>query len=269
MNEFERRVTLLPDHARGAKPEIIQWLDTVNAQLGTQGVTTELAKGLIINRNVLYVPEDVMEQVRQILAAHYGLLNEDQSELGKLQHRLDLAAATNYERFKVDPFLAIQEYQQTPWKKALAPFSGYGNSGIRFCTFADAVKAAVVRKKGKELAIDAVQRTQRIANMTPEEWNNYRAGIRWSQSAHAQDVLRESLEIAERVIGTTNFVRHLYFIKKACWEEALGFFLSFSSSQLLDRNSGLEIRPTDFLAGDLMGGGRRHLSTDLLLTPKT
>lgn len=265
MNEF-KDISFYPKYEERVDDKAKQWLTAVNEHLRTEGLTVDVAKGLLINRHALNIPSEIQLGVDHSLSSHYGLTGSDTDDgFGKLNHSMDLAAAVDYERFGIDPLIAIQEYKGTNWQESLSPYAQYQPSSfdIGFRGFAETSRAAVVAKKGNIFTSEAIGKSERIKNMSPKEWEEYRHGTRWSQSARAQEVLREGVSISEKIMEPTRSVYGLSFIKKEMWNEVLKYFLSFRSTQLLDENSHLrKMTVFDFMLGQV------HLSIEQLLLPK-
>lgn len=262
----ELRFTSQAEAAVGV--EARKWLASINAMILSQGLALEAAKGIFDNRHALSIDDESLAEVTRELAIHYGF---DASEaMGKLRLDLekDIKSALMFEQFDVDPFMAITEYKADNWIEKLAPYSRYiePREPIRFSTFAKACKAAVVSTKATELSQEADTERDRILTMPTQEWDEYRSGIRWSQSGRAEDVYRSLMYVVKQVYAITNPIDGLFFVKQDKNAEMLdNLFMPLQTAQALNQNSQLvDIKPTDFT----IRNRHIHLDNVLKLKPK-
>ena len=261
MSEVQE-VSFYPRYEERLGEDAKRWLATVNIALRNQGVTVDVSKTLVLNQEALNIPNPTKAGVVATLSNHYGL---EAIKGDSLPHIYNLKAAVDYEKFDVDPFTAIAEYQGYDWKGELAPFSERipEHLNLSFNTFADVNKAAVILSKGVELAQEAVAKRQIILDMTPEKWDEYRRGIRWSQSGRAKDIFREDMFVVEKVQDSTRIMSHLYFVREDRWNDMLLHFMELPSTLQLDHNS--QLASISYMELAL---SRVQLSIDRLLVPK-
>lgn len=242
---------------------VLARLDAIKAELQEKGAAPDAAKFLLVNRNFLNIPDSIMDSCRTTLADHYRLKKETVDRFGLLK---DVIACVELERFRLDPAVALKEYGQTQWQEKLVPYAEYqGAAKMSFADFVDSCKAAVVCQKGKELEKQANDEAKRILAMTPQEWDGYCKGERWSQGAHAADVKRERLFIAETVSKLARSAGSLFFVRSEQREGILTeLFSKFQTAQSLGKNSEVLVPSHD----DLIIS-RPYFSVDSLLRPRT
>ncbi|EKD86960.1 MAG: hypothetical protein ACD_37C00091G0006 [uncultured bacterium] len=263
-------VTFMPLIVEG-DPNANDHLRELNEQISSEGVTVDVAKILIANRNVLNIPGALQQTAWTTLASHYGFEPSSSGFMSENDHHRDISAAVDLEKFDVDPSAAIIEYRKHHWAEELGPFSEQfvRENSVSFAAFADVAMAAVISKKAGELTAEAEAEKQRILDMTPEEWEEYRQGIRWSQSGRASDVFREKTYVVEEILKVTRHVDGLYFIKTEKWDDVLTLFSGLQIAQQLYEKSELrKLEYGDFTTAMLLGGRQLALHRGNVLIPK-
>lgn len=261
-----KELAFTPRAEEGVGDEARKWLASINAIILSQGLALEAAKGIFFNQHALSIDDKDLAEVTSELANHYGFDVSEAKGNKRLELQGDVQSALEFEQFEVDPFKAITEYKTHNWTDELIPYSEYkSREPIRFSTFSKACRAAVVSIKATELSQKADGERDRILAMSTQEWNEYSEGIRWNQSARAQDVHRDLMNVVKQVLGTTKYIDGLFFIKQDKKDDMVrSVFRPLQTVQALNQNSQLvDIEPIDFM----MGNRNLHLGNVLIPKP--
>jgi len=261
-----KELSFTPRMAEVVGDDARQWLASMNAIILSQGVALEAAKGIFFNRYALSIDDEDLAEVTSELANHYGFDVNEAKGNKKLELQRDVQSALEFEQFEVDPFMAITEYNAHNWIDELTPYSEYKpREPIRFSTFSNSCRAAVVCIKATELSQKADVERDRILAMSTQEWNEYSNGVRWSQSARAQDVHRELMHVVKQVSDTAKYIDGLFFVKQDKREDMVrNIFKPLQTVEALNQNSQLiDIKPIDLM----MRNKSLHLGNVLIPKP--
>lgn len=209
----------------GNQPEIIQpypriqltddrrsWLAEINSSLAS-GVKIPIAdmKGLLQLRHGLNITDSRRALLREELGKHYGFspLQPSNDVQEPFRYDDDIAVAIDLENYMIDPRQALAEYQTVNWNQELEPYKnpvrGLATPPFRFSQFVAEIKSAIVYKAIDKRRARLNAEADRILAMSPDEWNEYRAGIRYAQEPYAEELRSNGLnhyDNLERVTRT-------------------------------------------------------------------
>lgn len=264
-------IRFYPRFARELGEDAHQWLSGLNAMIQGQGLVVDTAKGILVNRDVLDLPESVRASAQALLLAHYGLPVEDQNPTSQIEETRDILAAIELERFGLNPREAIVEFNRINWIGLLQNYSRYSVTAVpRFRTLTEGCKGSVVLKKADILAREAEAKRDTILGIDKGDWEEARAGVKWSQTGFAQDRHREEMEIVGEYRNVAISVDHLYSVGRDRLEEVLrDVFGPLETSVQLDNNT--DLTPLNYfqitLGKDMGRGVNLHIGN--VLVPKT